>query len=31
VTAYTADKRDFVVRVLARAGVTLAPRAGRHD
>ncbi len=27
VAAYTADKREFVARVLAQAGVTLAPRA----
>lgn len=29
VVAYTAAKRDFVARVLARAGVTLAPRCVR--
>lgn len=28
---YTADKREFVARVLAGAGITLAPRASTHD
>lgn len=28
VASYTADKRDFVARVLATAGITLAPRSG---